>query len=158
MNMRWTNGAVSVSRRGLFLILIGAIYAIIGSSYASEDIPTGQTGPDNPYVAALATGLGWSFWGTLWAFVGVLAIAAGFGPRYRDHYGFYALAAWSTGWAVLCEASTFVYGADRGWVAGLIWLTFGAVCIIVSGMDGIGTPPTEQVSRDRRRGRGRGRG
>ncbi len=123
-----------ITRRGGFRLLIGTIYAVVGFANATQPASSQTT----TYATAEAV-LGLAFWSTIWCMVGLAAIvSAVIHPRGHDSWGFYLLIGWSAFWGGMCCASTLVFGADRGWIAGAVWLTFAAACAIVSGMDKIG--------------------
>lgn len=122
--------APQVTRRSLFLLVIGGIFAAIGYGYAAGDIPPGG----DAYAAALSlTSL--NVWGYVWCAAGLVGAVCGFWPRGRDVVGFIALGLWATFWSVMCFWSTIAFEAERGWVAGLIWLGFTVAVVIVAGMD-----------------------
>ena len=131
---------VPVTRRGGFLLLIGSIYAVVGFAYATPAVPTGNTDRNSAYTLAEHFG-SLALWGALWCLSGLCACIAAFYPKEHDQWGFLVLVGWSVFWGLMACGSTIVYGAERGWVAGAIWLTFAGACGIVSGMDRIGARP-----------------
>lgn len=131
------NTPIPLTRRGAFLFLIGAIYLIIGLAYADPS----TSPPPEAYAAALHLIGTMRFWGSVWAVVGLTGLVTAFWPPAGTLVGFTVLSGWSYGWGALAISSTLVYGSERGWVTGLVWLTFGTALLIVSGMNRHEVPP-----------------
>lgn len=130
---------VPLTRRGAFLFLIGAIYFIIGGAYA--DPTASATAPPEAYSAALHLVHTMTFWGAVWAVVGLVGMVTAFWPPAGTLVGYSTLAGWSFGWGALTFSSTVFYSSQRGWTTGLIWFTFGLALLIVSGMNRHEVPP-----------------
>jgi hypothetical protein len=121
-----------ITRRGAFLLLIGVVYVVIGLGYAIPLVPPREA-PDVYTAALLLAPI--NVWGIGFFLAGVVGAVTAWWPEGRDGLGFLVLAGWSTGWATLALCSTFLYGSQRGWITGLVFLTFAGALMIVSGMD-----------------------
>lgn len=137
--MNWLAGCTApaaTTRRGAFLLLVGIIYTVIGTSYAVLPIPK-SSARGYSMAASLAHFFGFplSAWGWVWAAVGLCGILAAWFPMGLDVWGYYVMVAFSTMWSVLSACSSLFEGAGRGWFLALIWGTFALALAIVSGMD-----------------------
>lgn len=126
-----TGGRYPTTRRGAFLLVVGAIYAVIGLSYAVLPIPT-STKEGYDFANQL---LPIPVWGAIWAAVGLFGVVSARWPVGKDYLGFAALAWFSLLWMALSACSSIFYGASRGWFLAVIWGAFGLLLTIVSGMD-----------------------
>ena len=118
-------------RRGAFQLVMSAVYLVVGSSFffapasASREETFRWLTPALPWFAAL------------WIIAGVIALVSAFLPRPRDAVGFIALVFAPGIWVGLfVAAGLFASGNPLAFVSAIVYGAFGAVPLIVSGMEG----------------------
>lgn len=121
-----------VGRRGAVLIILGGIYVIVGLSFIQ--FPTDDAHSAYDFAISLTDSL--AFWGGSFVVVGAIACVAGFWPTGRDVWGYAALVAFTSIWAIFCFLSTLLDNSPRGWVLGFVWTGVASMLAIVSGMRG----------------------
>lgn len=134
----------TTSRKAAFLGLIGILYLILGTAYG---LPAVESAPFlNPYTAAINLTEWWwpnadplQPWGIVFAAVGAVVIVSAVQGRkhpHGGHKGFLLAEGWAVGWGALAFCSSLWFDSSRGWVTGLIFLTFGFALHLVDGMGG----------------------
>lgn len=121
----------SLGRRGAFLAWLGFLDFVIGWSLLTPTaIPTGRVLQSYAFALRLTGGRWWPL-AIPWLAVGLVDLVQAFWRR--DMAAFAASIGLKLWWAFLLGASWLVYGAYRGWVNTIIWVTFAAVVSIISG-------------------------
>jgi hypothetical protein len=110
-----------VGRRGvtlLFLALLDLLYPI---GLASQ--PAGAR-------AGYELVAPWQVWAVLWVLTGLLCAVQAFARK--DRVAFSAAVAMKIGWGSVALVGWVAGVSPRGWLSGLIWLTFGGFVAVVS--------------------------
>jgi hypothetical protein len=119
------------NRRGAVLLLFGIEFIIIGLSMTLQPAST-----EAVRAYAVADHLyGIPAWGIGWVTCGAIGCMTAWWPTRRDDLGFLLMAAYALLWGGMAVGSWYSYGAERGWVAGLLWCVHALLLFIVSGMD-----------------------
>lgn len=119
-------------RRGAFQIVMGAVYLVVGSSFFFMPAAPSRDATFSWLTQFVA--LGW--FAALWILAGLVAVACAFMPRPKDAPGFIALVFAPGIWFGLFIISAIITGSPLAVVSGIVYGTFGAIPLIVSGMDG----------------------
>jgi hypothetical protein len=119
-------------RRGAFQIVLGVVYLVVGSSFFF--MPGTPSREETFRWLTAYVPLGW--FASLWIVAGCVALVCAFLPRPRDAAGFIALAFAPGIWVGLFTIGAFMSGSVLALVSAIIYGTFGAIPIIVSGMEG----------------------
>jgi hypothetical protein len=110
-----------VGRRGvtlLFLALLDLLYPI---SLASQ--PAGSR-------TSFEVVAPWQVWAALWVLTGLLCAGQAFARK--DRVAFAAAVAMKISWGSVALIGWVAGVAPRGWLSGLIWLTFAGFVAVVS--------------------------
>ena len=121
-----------VGRRGAFLILFGAVYALIGYSYLTLSPVSVQAVRRSLHLALNVAPI--SVWGWAWVVTAIIAALSGlFGPG-RKAVGFVAAVIMPVLWAVANLAAWIAGDVPRGWVSAAIYAALAAAAGVVAGM------------------------
>jgi hypothetical protein len=117
-----------IGRRGLFLLLIGSVWALNGMSLIIEPPPS--LGAKQHLVIQYMAPL--SFWG--WTFIagGILSIVYAFRKR-RDFPGFVGAVSPCVFWGSIEIISFFLGTYDRGLIASFVWVLCTCLILVVAG-------------------------
>lgn len=119
-----------VGRKGLFLILFGNIWCLIGYSYLTGK--TSSSGLRN-LVAVLDTlPLTVQNWGAVWIAAGLLGIVCAL-TRHMTA-GFAVLVAMPSWWAAVFLMSAAVYGVDLAWLGAEVYAALSLALALPAGM------------------------
>lgn len=121
-------------RRGAFLLLLGVMHVVLGSSYVF---------PETTSAVARSVGflLVWGIpvWvaGIPWMLSGLAAARAALieAPPGRDGWGFQVLAAVETAWAGVYLFSWLLGSYERGWTWAVVFGALAGAVQIVAGMN-----------------------
>lgn len=119
-------------RRGAFQVVMGIVYLVVGASFFF--MPAAPSREQafawlTPYIP-----LGW--FASLWIIAAGVALVCAFLPRPRDAAGFIALVFAPGIWVGLFLAAAIMTGSALATVSAVVYGAFGAVPLIVSGMQG----------------------
>jgi hypothetical protein len=119
-------------RRGAFQVVMGVVYLVVGSSFFF--MPGSANRAETfrwltPYIPL-------AVFAALWIIAGAVALFCSFLPRPLDATGFMALVFAPAIWFGLFAISAIVNVNISALVSGIIYGAFGAVPLIVSGMEG----------------------
>lgn len=121
-----------VGRRGAFLILFGAVYALIGYSYLTLS-PVSETAVRHALRLALNVAP-LPVWGWAWITAGAVAMLCGACCTGRKAVGFAAAVVLPALWAVVYVAAWLVGDIARGWVSAAIYAALAAAVAVIAGM------------------------
>lgn len=121
---------VRVSRRGVFLIIFGVVYALLGYSYLT--IPAASRPVVKEYLRFALSVLPLDVYGWAWLICGALAVVGGTFHR-LDAVGFSAAIFMPTIWAGVYFIAQFD-GAPRAWVSAFLFVLLAAAVGTVAGM------------------------
>lgn len=118
-------------RHSLVLLVAGAAYILIGSSYIFTEPTPGRN-------LALEVALKWlpiDFWGFLFILAGILAIISSRWPPFTETWGYMVLAGLSAGWgAVYGTGVLFGNSPASNLSATLLWGLLGFMWWAISGL------------------------
>jgi hypothetical protein len=120
-----------IGRRGAVLILYAFLYVLLGYGYVGTD--TSQVAPALKVATNLTAG-SLAPWGVVWILVALIGFVTAFWPPERDNWGFSTMAGMAYLWGGFFIVSWVFYGEEpRGWVSGIIFMTFGAALSLIAG-------------------------
>jgi uncharacterized membrane protein HdeD (DUF308 family) len=111
---------------------MGVVYTIVGASFFF--MPAAPSRDETFRWLTAYVSLGW--FASLWIIAGVIAIVCAFRPRPKDAAGFIALVFAPGIWVGLFLAGAIITGSALATVSAIVYGAFGAVPLIVSGMQG----------------------
>jgi heme exporter protein D len=118
-------GASNVGHRGAFLLFLGLLDFCYGGSLAYVWLHPGLRN----FVAGLWPPVG--VWAIAWMVTGLTCVLGAFAVR--DRIAFALAAALKIAWAGVSAYSWIDQHLLLGWVAVVIWLSFGITVLIISG-------------------------
>lgn len=128
-----------LGRRGALLTLKGIIATLYGYGQLVEPLR------DRRGLCLLLKLLPLEAWAAAWMTAGIIALVCAWLPPRKDWPGFLAVWAITAPWSMSFLVAWWPLGEyPRGWVAALIFGSFGAVCLVAIGWE---EPParTERV-------------
>lgn len=138
----------NIGRRGVFLVMFGAIYLVFGVSVLS--LSSRRFSDISPIVGPL---LDDNLWGVMWIACALVAITTGVRRRWdprTDGMGFGALLIPPAAWTIFYAASVVAYFATNGQFgransfSGMaVWSIVWFVILLVSGWPEPRVPPAE---------------
>jgi hypothetical protein len=134
-HLPWSN------RRGVFLILFGAAFVLLGYALLTTDVT-----PALRHSLRLALNLApLGFYAWAWITCGALGVIGGLLPRRLDALGFAAVIVMPTLWAVVYFVEWLAGDLPRGWQGSLLYALIAAAIGVVAGMP---DPTDLPVARD----------
>jgi len=121
-----------VGRRGAFLILFGAVYALIGYSYLTLSPVSEAAVRRSLHLALNVAPL--PAWGWAWLAAGAVAVACGAFCPGRKAGGFATAVVLPALWAVVNLAAWVAGDIPRGWVSAAIYAALAAAVAVIAGM------------------------
>ena len=119
-----------VGRRGVFLILFGAVYLLIGYSYLGVHVT-----PAVRHALRLALNLApLTVYAWLWLGSGTVLVLSGLVSPGRKPVGFTVAVVMPVLWAVVYSAAWIAGDIPRGWVQAAIFAALAAAVAVVAGM------------------------
>lgn len=115
-----------VGRRGFSLLFLGLLDVLYAQSLWSQP-PEVRNTPGPQFVGTVVP---LSTWAVIWAMVGLVCLVQAF--MRMDRVAFAAASALMLTWGLLNVAGWSVGEVPRGWVAGSIWVAFGAWITIIA--------------------------
>jgi hypothetical protein len=119
-------------RRGAFQIVMGVVYLVVGSSFFWA--PANPQREETFRWLTQYVSLGW--FATLWIIAALVALVCAFMPRPKDAPGFIAMVFAPGIWFGLFALGACFTGNPLALVSGIVYGAFGAIPLIVSGMEG----------------------
>jgi hypothetical protein len=119
-------------RRGVFLVLFGAVYALIGYSYLTLSPVSAAPVRRSLRLALNLAPLTVYAW--LWLGSGIVLVLSGLVSPGRKPVGFTVAVVMPTLWAVVYFAAWVAGDIPRGWVQSAIFAALAAAVAVVAGM------------------------
>jgi hypothetical protein len=117
-------------RRDWFLIMIGALWVLLGYAYTGVHVPPGAKSPIRIALQIMPL---WA-WGLSWLLAGLYCILAAFTDR---RVGGFTVAPFMPGvWGLAYLAGWIEGDAPRGWLSvGIFWALAGSICFVAGLID-----------------------
>jgi hypothetical protein len=114
-----------IGRRGCYLLFLALLDVVIAYSMTPFNVVA-----QLPLYRYFDQYLPLQAWAGVWAGVGVICAVQAFARR--DHFGFAAAVLLKLVWAALYVVAWVNADVPRGWVGGVVWLSFGGVTAIIA--------------------------